>query len=120
MLSPFKKDMLDPKVGIRYRDTILSQGGQEEEMTLASRVGVMNHGEIVQVGTPRQIYEFPATRFVADFIGSVNLFEGQLTEDEPEHVRVRCEELPNPVYVDHGLSAPPLALCWVAIPSCGC
>ena len=61
---------------------------QEEAMTLASRIGVMNHGEIVQVGTPRQIYEFPATRFVADFIGSVNLFEGQLTEDEPDHVRV--------------------------------
>src|ERR1700688_2475186 len=88
---------------------------QEEAMTLATRIGVMNHGQIVQIGAPRQIYEFPATRFVADFIGSVNLFEGQLTEDEPEHVRVRCEELPNPVYVDHGLSAPPLALCWVAI-----
>ena len=84
-------------------------------MTLASRVGVMNRGEIVQVGTPRQIYEFPASRFIADFIGSVNLFEGQLTEDEHDHVRVKCEDLPAPVYVDHGMSAPPLALCWVAV-----
>ena len=47
-------------------------------MTLATRIGVMNHGEIVQIGTPRQIYEFPPTRFVADFIGSVNLFDGKL------------------------------------------
>ena len=84
-------------------------------MTLSSRVGVMNRGEIVQVGTPRQIYEFPVSRFVADFIGSVNLFEGQLTEDEQDHVRVKCEDLNVPVYVDHGMSAPPLALCWVAV-----
>src|SRR3954454_10388011 len=40
---------------------------QEEAMTLASRIGVMNRGEIVQIGTPRQIYEFPSSRFVADF-----------------------------------------------------
>ena len=57
---------------------------QEEAMTLSSRMGVMNHGRIVQVGTPAEIYEFPATRFVADFIGSVNMFEGQLIEDEPD------------------------------------
>jgi putrescine transport system ATP-binding protein len=88
---------------------------QEEAMTLASRIGVMNRGEIVQIGTPRQIYEFPATRFVADFIGSVNLFDGRLVEDEPDHVRVACEAFPNLVYVDHGVSAPPNSQLWVAI-----
>ena len=51
---------------------------QEEAMTLATRIGVMDHGKIVQIGTPRQIYEFPATRFVADFIGSVNLFDARV------------------------------------------
>jgi putrescine transport system ATP-binding protein len=44
---------------------------QEEAMTLASRIGVMNRGEIVQIGTPTEIYEFPQNKFVADFIGSV-------------------------------------------------
>jgi len=88
---------------------------QEEAMTLASRIGVMNRGEIVQIGTPRQIYEFPSSRFVADFIGSVNLFDGRMTEDEPDYVRVECPELPVPVYIDHGLSAPPNAQVWVAI-----
>ena len=103
---------IQEKLGVTF---VVVTHDQEEAMTLASRVGVMNRGEIVQVGTPRQIYEFPATRFVADFIGSVNLFEGQLTEDEPDHVRVKCGELAAPVYVDHGMSAPPLALCWVAV-----
>jgi putrescine transport system ATP-binding protein len=46
---------------------------QEEAMTLASRIGVMNRGEIVQIGTPTEIYEFPTNKFVADFIGSVNM-----------------------------------------------
>jgi putrescine transport system ATP-binding protein len=88
---------------------------QEEAMTLATRIGVMDRGEIVQVGTPRQIYEFPQTRFVADFIGSVNLFEGYLIEDEPDYVRVQCAELPVPVLIDHGISAPPKARLWVAV-----
>jgi putrescine transport system ATP-binding protein len=88
---------------------------QEEAMTLATRIGVMNHGEIVQVGAPRQIYEFPQTRFVADFIGSVNLFDGHLIEDEPDYVRVRCPELAAPVLIDHGISAPPNARLWIAI-----
>lgn len=84
-------------------------------MTLATRIGVMNHGQIVQIGAPRQIYEFPATRFVADFIGSVNLFDGKLIEDEPDYVRVQCPELPAAVLVDHGISAPPEAPLWVAV-----
>jgi putrescine transport system ATP-binding protein len=110
--TQFELISIQEKLGVTF---VVVTHDQEEAMTLASRIGVMNRGEIVQVGTPRQIYEFPATRFVADFIGSVNLFEGQLIEDEHDHVRVKCEELATPVYVDHGLSAPPLALCWVAV-----
>ncbi len=110
--TQFELLSIQEKLGVTF---VVVTHDQEEAMTLSSRVGVMNRGEIVQVGTPRQIYEFPASRFVADFIGSVNLFEGQLTEDEQDHVRVKCEELGSPVYVDHGMSAPPLALCWVAV-----
>jgi putrescine transport system ATP-binding protein len=88
---------------------------QEEAMTLATRIGVMERGEIVQVGTPRQVYEYPATRYVADFIGSVNLFDGTLIEDEADYVRVHCPELPAPVLIDHGISAPPNAALWVAV-----
>lgn len=84
-------------------------------MTLASRIGVMDRGEIVQVGTPTDIYEYPTTKFVADFIGSVNMFEGRLVEDEPDHVRIQCPELGRTVYVDHGISSAPGATVWVAI-----
>ncbi len=88
---------------------------QEEAMTLASRIGVMNHGEIVQVGTPSEIYEYPSTRFVADFVGSVNMFEGRLIEDEPDYVRVASDELGGTFHVGHGVSAAPDATVWVAL-----
>ncbi|MEX1994865.1 MAG: polyamine ABC transporter ATP-binding protein [Steroidobacteraceae bacterium] len=88
---------------------------QEEAMTLASRIGVMNHGAIVQVGTPSEIYEYPVSRFVADFIGSVNMFEGRLIEDEPDYVRVASGELGGTFHVGHGVSAAPDATVWVAL-----
>ena len=88
---------------------------QEEAMTLATRIGVMDRGEIVQVGTPTDIYEYPTSKFVADFIGSVNMIEGALIEDEPDHVRIRCAEFPTLIYVNHGISAAPGAQVFVAI-----
>jgi putrescine transport system ATP-binding protein len=88
---------------------------QEEAMTLSQRMGVMDHGQIVQVGTPSDIYEFPATRFVADFIGSVNMFEGKLIEDEPDYVRIRSDELRGVIHINHGISSPPDATVWVAV-----
>jgi len=88
---------------------------QEEAMTLASRIGVMNHGRIVQVGTPHEIYEFPGTRFVADFIGNVNMFEGRIVEDEADHVIIESPELGVPIYIGHGLSAAPDAVVWTAV-----
>ena len=88
---------------------------QEEAMTLSTRIGLMNHGEIVQVGTPDQMYEYPNSRFVAEFIGSVNMFEGRLIEDEPSYVRIGCDDLEAPIYVDHGVSSAPDATVWAAI-----
>ncbi|MGB5104500.1 MAG: polyamine ABC transporter ATP-binding protein, partial [Steroidobacteraceae bacterium] len=88
---------------------------QEEAMTLSSRIGLMNHGEIVQVGTPTDIYEYPISRFVAEFIGSVNMFEGRLIEDEPSYVRIEANDLDAPIYVDHGVSSAPGATVWAAI-----
>ncbi len=76
---------------------------QEEAMSLATRIGVMNQGEIVMVGEPTEIYEFPNSRFVANFIGSANMVEGVVTEDEPDHVRIRSAELGTDIYVDHGV-----------------
>ena len=88
---------------------------QEEAMTLSSRIGVMNHGEIVQVGTAAEVYEFPNSRFVADFVGSVNMFEGRMIDDEPDYVRIQSDELGGTVLIDHGVSAAPSATVWVAL-----
>ena len=110
--TQFELINLQEKLGVTF---IVVTHDQEEAMTLASRIGVMNKGQIVQVGTPTEIYEFPNSRFVADFIGSVNIFEGKLFEDEPDHVRIRCAELDAPVFVSHGISSAPEAQVAVAI-----
>ena len=103
---------LQDKLGVTF---LVVTHDQEEAMTLASRIGVMDHGEIVQAGTPSEIYEFPSSKFVADFVGSVNIFEGKLVEDEPEYVRIGSQELGGVIYVSHGISAAPEAVVWAAI-----
>ncbi len=66
---------------------------QEEAMTLSTRIAVMNSGVIQQVGTPSEVYEFPKTRYIADFVGSINLFEGVVAESpDSEHVTVKSDD----------------------------
>ena len=88
---------------------------QEEAMSLATRIGVMNQGEIAMIGEPTDIYEFPNSKFVAGFIGSVNMVEGVVTEDEPDHVRIRSAELGCDIYVGHGVDCAPDQILWWAI-----
>jgi putrescine transport system ATP-binding protein len=110
--TQFELINIQEQLGVTF---IVVTHDQEEAMTLSSRMGVMDHGQIVQVGTPTDIYEFPASRFVADFIGSVNMFEGKLIEDEPDYVRIRSDELGGVVHVNHGISSAPDATVWVAV-----
>jgi putrescine transport system ATP-binding protein len=88
---------------------------QEEAMTLATRIGVMNRGVLVQVGSPRQIYEHPASRFVADFIGSVNLLEGEVQESAVGRVLLRCAELPAPVLIERSDVSGGVGTLWFAL-----
>ncbi len=89
---------------------------QEEAMTLATRIGVMNHGKIVQIGAPRQIYEFPATRFVADFIGSVNLFDARVAPTNgAAGTALSCGDLSAPLWVEQSLAAGTDADVWAAL-----
>jgi putrescine transport system ATP-binding protein len=103
---------IQDKLGITF---IVVTHDQEEAMTLSTRIGVMHQGQIVQIGTPQQIYEYPNTKHVADFIGSVNLFEGHLVEDEPDHVLIDSPEAGGRIYVDHGISSAPGARVWTAL-----
>jgi putrescine transport system ATP-binding protein len=75
---------------------------QEEAMTMAHRIAIMDRGKIVQVGTPDEIYEQPVNRFAAAFVGTVNLIEGRIEDDEPDHVTIRAAGLPEPIFVGHG------------------
>jgi putrescine transport system ATP-binding protein len=110
--TQFELVNIQEKLGVTF---VVVTHDQEEAMTLASRIGVMNQGRIVQVGTPHEIYEFPSTRFVAEFIGNVNMFEGRITADEPDHVVIDSAELGGSIYVGHGVSTAPDAIVWAAI-----
>lgn len=81
---------------------VLVTHDQEEAMTMASRIAVMSEGYFLQVGEPDAIYETPNSRQVADFIGNVNMFEGEVVVDEPDHVIVKCDECMH--YVGHGIT----------------
>lgn len=75
---------------------------QEEAMTMASRIAVMSEGKILQVGAPHEVYETPNCRFVADFIGNVNLFNGKVIVDAADHVVIDTPECKH--YVGHGIT----------------
>ena len=86
---------------------------QEEAMAMATRIAVMSQGRVLQVGTPKEIYEYPNCRFVADFIGNVNLWEGTLTLDAAARCEVKTEH--GIVNVGHGISGTPNMPCAAAI-----
>jgi len=77
---------------------------QDEAMTMANRIAVMERGCIRQIGAPGDIYEQPSCRFTAEFIGSVNIFDGHITEDYPDYVVIKADALEAAVYVGHGIT----------------
>ena len=81
---------------------VLVTHDQEEAMTMCSRIAVMSEGYFLQIGEPDVIYETPNSRQVADFIGNVNMFEGEVIVDEPDHIIVKCDECTH--YVGHGFT----------------
>ncbi|EIF4604665.1 putrescine ABC transporter ATP-binding subunit PotG [Salmonella enterica subsp. enterica serovar Enteritidis] len=73
---------------------------QEEAMTMAGRIAIMNRGKFVQIGEPEEIYEHPTTRYSAEFIGSVNVFEGLLKAREEDGLVIDAPGLVHPLKVD--------------------
>jgi len=95
--TQFELMNIQDQVGITF---VFVTHDQDEAMALSTRIAVMNRGQLVQVGTPSEIYEFPQNRFVADFIGTTNLFEGTVSGNEPGHVVVRSAEAGCDLIVD--------------------
>ena len=85
--TQFELMNIQDKLGITF---IVVTHDQEEAMTLATRIAVMDAGRFVQIGTPTEIYEYPNSRFVADFFGAINLFEGHAEAGDPS--RIVCAE----------------------------
>jgi putrescine transport system ATP-binding protein len=103
---------IQEKLGVTF---IVVTHDQEEAMTLSTRIAVMDTGRFMQIGTPTEIYEFPNSRLVANFIGNANMFEGRVTENGPDHVVVRCKQPECEFYIDHGLSIQEGTRVWVAL-----
>jgi putrescine transport system ATP-binding protein len=78
---------------------------QEEAMTMADRIAIMDEGFIQQVGSPVDVYESPMNRMVAEFIGSVNIFESEIIEDEENFMILRSPSLDHDIYVGRGVSS---------------
>jgi putrescine transport system ATP-binding protein len=96
--TQFELMNIQDKVGITF---IVVTHDQEEAMTLATRIAVMDKGMIRQVGTPTEIYEYPKTRFVADFIGSINQFEGEVKTSKNGTVIVSSPSAGSDLIVAH-------------------
>jgi spermidine/putrescine ABC transporter ATP-binding subunit len=103
---------LQEQVGITF---IMVTHDQHEALAMADRIAVMNKGEVIQVAPPRDLYEYPNSRFVADFIGSVNLFEGRLKVDMTDEAIVQSTELGGNIWVDHGVSGAEQGTVWAAL-----
>jgi putrescine transport system ATP-binding protein len=101
--TQFELVNIQEKVGTTF---IMVTHDQEEAMTMSNRVGVMDAGRIVQVSTPSALYEYPATRFVAEFIGAVNMLAGTVVAQDGERTTVRCHELGADVVARHAEPLP--------------
>ena len=87
---------LQDRIGITF---ILVTHDQEEAMTMSDRIGVMRDGQIHQIGAPREVYEYPNSRFVADFIGSANLLTGEVIAATEGMVQVRLAATGTSIFV---------------------
>jgi putrescine transport system ATP-binding protein len=88
--TQFELMNIQDELGITF---VVVTHDQEEAMTLSSRIAVMDKGQFRQIGTPKEVYEFPKNRFVANFIGSINTFEGVVTVVNEEQIQIYCDEV---------------------------
>lgn len=110
--TQFELMKIQDQLGVTF---IVVTHDQEEAMTLSTRIAMMDAGRFMQIGTPTEIYEFPESRLVANFIGSANIFEGRVSENGPDHVVVQCKQPQCEFYIDHGFSIQEGTKVWAAI-----
>ena len=101
--TQFELVNIQETVGITF---IMVTHDQEEAMTMGSRLGIMEEGIVRQIGTPHEIYEYPTSRYVADFIGTMTIFEGLIVAEKEGELVIQCDEIDVPIHVKHTGVAP--------------
>ena len=97
--TQFELVNIQEKIGVTF---ITVTHDQEEAMTMSTRLGIMEEGRIRQVGTPNEVYEYPNSEYVADFIGSMNLFHGIIKEESRDETIIETDELKNNIKAHDG------------------
>ena len=109
--TQFELMTIQEQVGVTF---VIVTHDQDEAMTMASRIAVMDRGRIAQIATPTEIYEQPGSRYVADFIGNINLFEGNLVK-AGDTALVRSAEAGADIALAEAPSLAPGHRLWVAV-----
>ena len=110
--TQFELMNIQDQLGITF---IVVTHDQEEAMTLSTRIAVMDQGRFSQIGTPTDIYEYPESRFVANFIGSANMFEGRVVENGKDFVTVKSTDSDVDFYIDHSTEVRENSSVWIAL-----
>jgi putrescine transport system ATP-binding protein len=110
--TQFELVNIQEKVGTTF---VMVTHDQEEAMTMASRIAVMNEGVIRQLGTPFELYEYPNSRFTANFLGQVNLIEGTLVDDDEKYAVIHSDDAGGEIYIDHAVQGHEGATLWIAL-----
>jgi putrescine transport system ATP-binding protein len=101
--TQFELTDLQQKLGMTF---LIVTHDQEEAMTVADRICVMDHGKMKQISTPAEMYEHPNSKYVADFIGDINILQGKVAKVDAKTHAVRIEGLPVPGAIDVASDAP--------------
>ena len=110
--TQFELMNIQEQLGITF---VIVTHDQEEAMTVSSRIAMMDHGKVAQVAAPGDIYEFPNSRKVAEFIGDVNILEGAVAEVHADTATINVPGLDVPIRTGRSVNAAPGEKAWVAI-----
>jgi len=110
--TQFELMNLQDQLGITF---VVVTHDQEEAMTLATRIAVMNAGNFIQTGTPSEVYEFPQNHFVADFFGSINIFDATVVSSTGDQVTVALEGSGTEICTRHALPLSSGSRCMVGV-----
>ena len=110
--TQFELMNLQDQLGITF---VVVTHDQEEAMTLATRIAVMDAGQFVQIGTPSEVYEFPCNRFIADFFGKINTFDATVVASEGDWMTAKLEDSATEIRTRHSQALAPGSRCTIGV-----